>query len=126
MSLIVADYDCPQCGRIERTIERDANGDPPEFVTCGQVFDCGERFAETYGVATCDQFATWTISAPKPRVLTVRPTAAVRGKPDPAPRPTYMNTEKLADGQTPAEFAKERAKVWREERERQIRKTVST
>ncbi len=125
MSLIVAEYDCPSCGRIEQLVQRDANGDPPETVTCGQVFDCGEMHGRKYGVATCDQYATWTISAPKPRVLTVRPTAAVRGKPSEAPSPLYMNTEALADGMEPAEFQARRDKVWAEHRERQIAKAVS-
>jgi hypothetical protein len=106
MSLIVAEYDCSTCGRFELTIERPA----PDAMSCPE----------------CVELAPWCISAPKPRILTVKPTAAVRGKPADAPSPLYMNTEKLADGQTPAEFAKERAKVWREERERQIRKTVAT
>ncbi len=107
--LIVAEYDCPSCGRIEQLVQRDENGDPPETVTCGQVFDCGEAFAAKYGIAKCDQYATWTISAPKTRVLSVMPTAAIRGGDMKDRPPGMLDTRPLAEGMPMSEWkAKQR------------------
>lgn len=96
---ILAEYECENHGRIERLVDRDESGDPPERVRCGEYLDTGGVIESRYGIVPyCDQWCEWTISAPHPKVLSV-PCSAVMHGGDLKDRPKGMlDTRDLADG----------------------------
>lgn len=80
-TMIVADYECPDHGRFEVTVERNLAGDPPEAVAC---IVCGEPSA-------------WRISAAG--ALRVQLGAVSQGKVMTYDKPEHMlDTRPLADG----------------------------
>lgn len=97
---VVAEYECPACGRFTAIVERDHAGDPPEIVSC----------------ATCAGEAEYRISAVAGRV---RRFEVVRGGWQKPERKTYLDTRNLGEGQPIEEFRAERKKVWEEKRQRE-------
>ena len=99
--LIVAEYRCPEHGLFEVTAQRVDDGAPTEHACeCGTV-------------------SPWTPSAPKMRVDTVLPTAAVRGG-DTERRPGMLDTRPLAEGMPMAEWRKVQDKHREERRHQQM------
>lgn len=98
--LIVAEYECPVHGRFEVTLERDANGDAPEFAHCIS----GDRDALE---VECVNACRFVFPAPMGRVQRV--TAARRGK-DPEPPPNVMDWRSLAEGMDHDEWEKKERK----------------
>lgn len=110
MSLIVAEYVCPVHGRFEETLERDTNGDAPDSIPCGAVD----------GEAICPLEAPWTISAPKTKVWSVTPTAAVRGGDMKDRPPGMLDTRPLAEGMPMSEWKKKQTHARRVRRHKQL------
>jgi hypothetical protein len=89
---LVAVYTCPEHGEFDAEVERDANGEAPDLTLCW-----------------CEARATWT---PSPVACRVQRFSVSRGKWEKPERPTYLDTRKLGEGQSWAEFKEERKKVW--------------
>lgn len=119
--LLAADYRCPQCGLVERIVQRDENGDPPEVIDCGNLLDCGERIAREFGEVRCDQKAVWTISAPMTRVKLGE---VSRGKPEEPPSPGHLDTRALADGMPFNEWRDKRHKALREKAVKKLKEKI--
>lgn len=68
--------------------------------------------------ATCDR----AMSAPA--VHTQFVVSVTRGKDDPKPHARSMDTRALAEGQSLAEWKKERAKVWEADRRERVKKAL--
>jgi hypothetical protein len=89
---MIAEYECPFCGRFEALVTRDANGDPPAEVECDDL---------------CGEFAPLCISAPAIANLTraVVPIGYASKSDEKDPR--ALDTEPLATGKmTRAEWNK--------------------
>lgn len=91
--LVVAEYRCEACGDFEETLQRDANGDPPDVCPCP---GCGEP-------------AAWTISAPQMQVWSVPCVATVRGGDMTDRPPGMLDTRPLAEGMKMSEWRKQQA-----------------
>lgn len=101
--VMLAEYLCPAHGRFEATVDRDANGDPPEWSACIET-----RFEPE----ACREFCRLVISAP--RIKQPMFVSANHGKNDEPPGPWAMDTELIADGKmTTAEWRKHREAMWR-------------
>jgi hypothetical protein len=132
MSLIVAEYECPEHGRFTLTLERDANGDPPGEAACpvGLIRVCPAYRGDPcdrcggdgeHGTVSCHEPSTWVISASG--AVRVKAGEVVRGKSEDRPSDRYvMDTRPLADGMPLAEWKAQRAKVHRDESLRRVRK----
>lgn len=129
MTLIVAEYECPEHGRFEITVERGANGDAPNTAACPRrvvhggasvEFPPGDvipdavlrRLNERGEIETgCSDgyHSPWVISAPVGRV---KAGEVIRGKVAEYPSEhNVMDTRPLADGMPMSEFKARRAKV---------------
>jgi hypothetical protein len=121
--LVVAEYLCPEHGRFEAMVQRDENGDPPAEQPCPFIIAERERWDEGRHEdedTLCEDPSPWTISAPKQKVLTVKPTAAVRGG-DMKERPPWMlDTRPLAEGMKYSEWKKKQADLSRTRRHKQL------
>lgn len=98
----VAEYECPDHGRFEATVDRTPAGDAPDEIPCPVL--------EPEGWA-CERPSPWRISAPISRV---KMGDVVTGKDSgPAHGDRHlMNTRPLADGtMTMTEFKAHRARV---------------
>lgn len=98
---MLAEYLCPEHGRHDELVDRDANGDPPEFKLCT--------------VATGDEECGWSCEfvMSTPRIKHPAFISTHRGKSDEKPFPEAMDTEPLADGKvTLQEWKKQRAEMW--------------
>lgn len=93
MSYLMLEYVCPSGHRTERLVKRSR---PPRSVPCES---CGGK-------------AKRCISAVRHK--TVWGSAANRGKSDPPPCPTAMDTRSIAEGQSVDEWRAGRQKVWQE------------
>jgi hypothetical protein len=107
--LLVADYRCPEHGMFEAVVQRNELGDAPDELPCPVVVHeqaphaCGYDYEhdETiyfYEDVLCCEPSPWTISAPKSRVVSVVPTAAVRGGDMTDRPPGMLDTRDLAEG----------------------------
>lgn len=115
---IVAVYTCPEHGEFDADVERDANGEAPDVITCGAERGVwADAFAPSGEMHYCECPATWT---PSPVGCRVRRVEVTRGKYEKPERPTYLDTRKLGEGQDPEEFAAERQKIWRRKREAEV------
>ena len=132
MSLIAAEYMCPEHGRFEVLVEREANGDAPDGTPCpvdDDCWDCGgqpsapgraESGCKTCNMlchAPCGRASPWTISAPfgKVKAWEVR-----RGKWEKPERKTFLDTRKLGEGQDMEEFRADRRKIWDDQRKAEV------
>jgi hypothetical protein len=111
-------YTCPEHGEFDATVERDENGEAPDVIGCRELeygvggdMDCGE----------CGRPSTWT---PTPIACSVRRVEVVRGKYEKPERKTFLDTRKLGEGQDIEEFRAERAKVWDEKRQRDVKELI--
>lgn len=105
---IVAEYMCPEHGRFDVTVARDANGDPPSEHPCPGL----------WGADECGRAALWVISAPHTRVQKV--TAVTRGKWQKPEHKTWTDTRNIAEGQPLYEWKEDRAKIWEEKRKEDV------
>lgn len=125
---IAAEYYCEEHGRFELDIERTVGGDAPDTVPCPfvveeqrpYVYHTDEDGTEhvCYQDALCEEPATWCVSAPLARVQKV--TAAVKGKWQKPERATWTDTSNIAEGQPLYDWKEDRAKVWEEERKKDV------
>jgi hypothetical protein len=90
--LMLAEYECPDHGLIERLVRRDENGDPPAVFYCTEKL-CGDNTC-SHDMCTCDRPSPHVMSAVHGRVKIAE---VQRGKSDERP-PWALNTEALADG----------------------------
>lgn len=125
---LLCTYTCPVHGEFDAEVERDADGNAPDRIRCPlESLPCGiclrckadEKCSETWGM--CGAPATWT---PTPIGCRVRRVEVVRGNWEKPERPTYLDTRKLGEGQSPEEFRAERRKVWNEERHRKVKELL--
>jgi hypothetical protein len=100
--LVVAEYECPAHGRFEVTVQREANGDPPEHACCSFV-DANGRW--------CDRLSPWRPSSVRGWV---KRGEVQRGKSEAPEHPTWMSTRELGEGMSMAEWQAKRDKVWEE------------
>lgn len=122
--LIVAEYECSLHGRFEVTAQRDANGDAPATEPCPVLLWCYAHdvlgCSDCLPRSVCNEPSSWTISAPKTKVLSVVPTAAVRGG-DMKERPPWMlDTRPLAEGMKHSEWKAKQRELTRARRHQQL------
>ena len=101
---MIAEYECPECGRFEMLVMRDENGDPPNTENC----------------PPCSYRSPLVISAPLGKVKLVE---AHRGKSD-AHLPHQLDTRPLADGMPYNEWAAKVDKKAFDEQRAKLRKRV--
>lgn len=133
---LLCTYTCPEHGEFDAEVERDADGNAPDVIPCPEPVGwsgVADRPAGTFGpddpgapgvpigIDECALISTWT---PSPIGCRVRRVEVVRGGWEKPERPTYLNTQKLGEGQDPAEFRAERKKVWAEERRKQVKELL--
>lgn len=97
---VMAEYRCPEHGVFEVTAPRNENGDAPDTSACPESCLSYEDDQPT----TCSYPSPWTISAPKPKVWTVTPTAVVRGGDMRDRPPGMLDTRPLAEGMKYSEW----------------------
>lgn len=107
--LIVADYECPEHGRFEATMLRDANGDPPVTAACPLRWD-GDG---------CCAISPWRPTAPQLKRDSVPCYAEVRGG-DTERRPGMLDTRALAEGMPRKEWKAKQAAARQERRHQQL------
>lgn len=108
----VLEFECPVHGRFEATVPS-GTAEVPCPISLYEDGDCCHDCA-----GFCELPSPWAISAPKPRNLTVLPTAVVKGG-DTDRRPGMLDTRPLAEGQSYSEWKKVQGKG-REERRHQM------
>lgn len=127
---MVAEYLCPVHGRFELTVERDANGDPPDEVPCPDDNAPGPGASIDYFTAMnlgldegqpeyCGLTSPFAISAPG--YCKVKNVEAARGGYQKPERPTWTDTTNLGEGQDVDDWWDDRAKVWERQRESEIK-----
>lgn len=94
MSLIAADYLCPEHGRFDAIEERTAEGYAPASAACRV---CGAESAKVDSAIRL-KFPLFEV--------------ATRGKSDAVENPRMLDTRALADGMDPVEFSERREKLW--------------
>jgi hypothetical protein len=110
----LAEYMCPDHGRVEALVERDDKGDPPNTCKCPRVIGVRKNGQEV----TCGLTAEWTISAPS--VHTQFVVSATQGKSATKPHEYSMDTRLIAEGRK-NEFRRQRKKVREELRHRRVK-----
>lgn len=115
---ITAVYTCPEHGEFDATLDREANGDAPDYAEC--PWDYFDDDGEMRG--PCGLQATWTPSAAIG--CRVRRVEVVRGGWEKPERKTYLDTRKLGEGQSVEEFKTERKKIWNEQRHRRVKELL--
>lgn len=117
---LLAEYTCPEHGVFSCTVVREENGDAPDVVACPvptpREGDCCEAHCDE-----CGERSTWTASAVR---VGVKRFEVVRGGWEKPERPTYLDTRELGEGQSEEEFRAKRAKVWEEQRHREIKEML--
>lgn len=116
---MVAEYLCPVHGRFALTVDRDANGDPPDEMPCPTLV----RLMLLPGSVVeepCCRTSPFVIS--KPGYAKVKAVEAVRGGYQKAERPTWTDTTNLGEGQDLDDWWDDRAKVWDRHREDEVHK----
>lgn len=109
--LIVAEYRCPLHGVFEATVQRNESGDAPDWQCCEALDEWEE---------VCNEPSPWTISAPKQRVVSVTPTAAIRGG-DMKDRPAHMlDTRPLAEGMPLSQWKAKQREITRANRHKML------
>lgn len=132
---ITAVYTCPDHGEFDATIDREANGDAPDFAPCPvdeECYGCGGqpnapgapdcKVCNGAAHAPCNLESTWTPSAAIG--CRVRRVEVVRGGWEKPERKTYLDTRKLGEGQDVGEFQAERKKVWAEQRRKRVKELL--
>lgn len=104
MSLILVEYECDGCSSRYESLE--------------------ERPAPARVLHVCGCEAERVLSAPHPKVATVRPTPVTRGKSDPPPSHRAVDTRPLADGVSTTEWRAKRREMWKAERHAQVRREL--
>lgn len=118
-STITADYECPAHGRFQLTIERDENGDPPEWVHCTWRNTNYEDVLPPPAIH-CYLACQHVMSAPG--AVGVKQGEMVRGRSGERPSEKHvMDTSLLADGMPLDEWKARRAAVHRDESLRRVR-----
>lgn len=119
---MMAEYECPEHGRLERLVARDENGDPPPDVNCGVIeegqdedgFDCADL---------CCRRAELVISAPSIKFWSRDPVPIGRASKSDEEDPRALDTEPLATGKmNRAEWRKWQRGISRERRHQKLLK----
>ena len=113
--VISAEYLCPTHGRFALDVERDANGDPPEWVHCAYPFDGAA------GPVRCTEACQWVISAPLGKV---KAWEVVRGGWQKPERETWLDTRNLGEGQELDDWREDRRKIRDRQRERELKELL--
>jgi hypothetical protein len=108
--LTLAEYECPEHGRFEALVERDATGDPPGDVLCG-----------SHTGIFCGRLSPWRISAPAVHTMFV--VSATQGKSAPKPHAEAMDTRPLAEGRK-NDWRKQRKKLKEERRQKRVKELL--
>lgn len=117
---MIAEYWCENHDRIERLVQRDEKGDPPERVQCGEYLDTNGVIEARFGIVPhCDRWCELAISAPRVMKDSVPCYAAVRGK-DEERRPGQLDTRPLAEGMPMSEWKQVQKKHAQERRHKQM------
>lgn len=109
--LFLAEYMCPEHGRFEQLVQRNESGDPPAKHPC----DADDGYGEM-----CFEICELTVSAPKPKVLSVPATAVTRGGDLKDRPPGMLDTRPLAEGMPMSEWRKVQKKHSEERRHQQL------
>lgn len=118
---MIAEYWCENHGRIEKLVQRDEKGDPPEFVRCDAYLDTGGVIEARYGIEPhCDQVCELVISAPQTKKDSVPCYAAVRGGDMKDRPPGMLDTRPLAEGMPMSEWKQLQKKHSEERRHKQL------
>lgn len=130
---MIAEYLCPVHGRFELTVERDANGNPPDEAVCPAntllvCLACSDESCRGCpgswrGTVKCSKPSPFAISAPG--YCKVKNVEAVRGGYEKAERPTWTDTTNLGEGQDVDDWWDDRAKVWERQRESEIKELAN-
>ncbi len=116
--LMLAEYACPDHGRIAELVERDEQGDPPGTRHCSAVIGWTSDADEV----RCGHIAEYAISAPA--VHTQFVVSATQGKSAPKPHRMSMDTRPLGEGQHFNAWKKERKKLWEEKRHERVKRLL--
>jgi hypothetical protein len=117
--LIVAEYECPDHGRFEATVQRE-NGDPPDTLACPAIVVPDDACCEDHGGEPCQAVAEWRISAPAQRVWSVPAYAASTGGDMKERPPGMLDTRPLAEGMPYTEWKKKQDDARRARRHDQL------
>lgn len=113
---MLAEYECPEHGVFEATVQRTDAGDPPDEQPCPVLTDPGSDIDDM----PCCRPSPWIMSAPKMAVLSAKTTAVVRGG-DMTDRPPWMlDTRPLAEGMSYAEWSKKQDALQRDRRRQEL------
>ncbi len=117
---IAAEYMCPEHGRFELVVDRDANGDAPAEARCP-----GPQNGDAWTPASmtgCGYWAPYVISSP---LVGVRRVEAVKGGWEKPARPTYLDTRDLGEGQDIEEFRDKRQAIRDQERRDSLKELMN-
>jgi hypothetical protein len=105
---MIAEYWCENHERIERLVDRDENGDPPERIQCEEPIELHGKLKGIFvgDVFPCDRWCELVISAANPKVVSVVASAAVRGGDMKDRPPGMLDTRPLAEGMPMSEWKK--------------------
>lgn len=123
---VLADYTCPLHGVVEMSVDRDENGDAPDFAACSVPLVSvdrinGEVLLGARASVPCGERSTWTPSVIDSRVKQFE---VVRGGWTKPERPTYYDTRDLGEGQDIDEWRAKRQAIRDEERKRHVMEMV--
>jgi hypothetical protein len=124
---IAAEYLCPEHGRFDLVVQRDANGDPPAEMKCEAWLPNTDPAHPSYPhpVVYCGEWCSHVISAPSVKKFW-KPSAVVKGKADDKPSPLHMDHSAVADGKiSMGEWQEKRDRVWADWRRDEVKKATS-
>jgi hypothetical protein len=104
---LMAEYMCPEHGRVEIVVMRDEKGDPPTEAKCMEWLENADLNHPSYPhpAVYCGEWAPFVISAPGIMKDSVPCRAVVRGG-DTERRPGMLDTRPLAEGMPMSEWKK--------------------
>ena len=119
---MLAEYECPEHGRFEAVVDRDASGDPPASARCPHIAraSSASMFPNSVEVpCAVGRRSPWRISAPA--VHTQFVVSATQGKS--APHREAMDTRPLTEGRK-NEWRRERKRIKEERRHKRVKELL--
>lgn len=122
---MLAEYLCENHGRIEKLVDRDEKGDPPELVLCGEPIELYGNAAQAMGAepgetVECDQWCEFAVSATSVAKDSIPCTAVVRGGDMKDRPPGMLDTRPLAEGMPMSEWKKIQKKHTEDRRHKEL------
>ncbi len=117
--LIVAEYECPFCGRFAALVQRNEQGDAPPMHPCPSYMAPLDDY-EPSEPPVCGEPSPWRISAPAQRVWSVPAYAASQGGDMKERPPGMLDTRPLAEGMPYSEWRKKQDDAQRARRHDQL------